>query len=202
MKKADEHDESELEDFDDDETDADLDDDEGYLDDMFAERHAEHDAMVDDLLNDRGVISLCFFHLYFSTTGQQPLFDDEAIRGEVQHELERVCKRTCCPAFEIAVGREHAHLVCRLHPELSLDGLVTRFKSDTQAYLNTHHPELGENIWQESYGGYTVDGPGVSELREYLTGEANRHLLETYEDEFRRLCAENGIDIEEPDCWQ
>jgi putative transposase len=180
--------------------DEELDDD--YLGTYAGDDDPETDALVDDMMNDRGSVSLCFFHIYFSTAAQRPLFDDAELQSEVQHELARVCKRLCCPEYGISVGVDHAHVVCRLHPELSFDGLVNRLKGDSQAWLLGRAPELGPVIWQKSYGGYSVGGEDIGALRHYLEEETQRHTIESYEDEFRRLCAENEIEIEEPDCWQ
>jgi len=182
------------------EDDDDLEDD--YLGNTFAGDNPAHDDLTEDFMNDLGSVSLSFLHLYFSTAAQRPLFDDVELQSEVQHELARVCKRLCCPEYGISVGVDHAHIVCRLHPELSFDGLIKRLKGDTQEWLLRRAPELGPTIWQESYGGYSVGGEDIGELRHYLEEESQRHTIESYEDEFRRLCAENGIEIEEPDCWQ
>ena len=176
--------------------------DEGYLDDMFADRDSANDDLVDDFMNDRATISLCYFHLYFSTAGQEPLLEDDSLRAELHEELERICDALRCKPLAIGGWHDHVHVVINLHPDLSLDGFVNRLKDDSAAWLRCQAPELGAKIWQESYGGCTVDGPGVGDLREYLADEPNRHALETYEDEFRRLCAENEIDIEEPECWE
>lgn len=180
--------------------DDDFDDD--YLGGTYAGDDPETDALIEDVMNDLGSVSLCYYHIYFSTAAQRPLFADAELQGEVQHELARVCKRLCCPEYGISVGVDHAHVVCRLHPELSFDELVNRLKGDTQKWLLGRAPEMGPTIWQESYGGYSVGGEDIGEVRHYLAEESQRHLIESYEDEFRRLCAENGIEIEEPDCWQ
>jgi putative transposase len=208
------HDTSDDEDYDEDE-DEDL-GYEGYLEDeafdddldsndfdgVLEDDAGANDHLVEAMMNDLGVVSLCYFHLYFSTAGQRPLFADELLHSEVQHQLSRVCKRLCCPEYGISVSSDHAHILCRLHPEVSLDDLVKRFKSDTQEWLLERQPEMGPRIWQENYGGCSVSGSEVGKMRRYLDEEPERHQLESYEDEFRRLCAELGIEIEEPDCWQ
>ncbi len=176
--------------------------DEGYLDEMFAERDAEIDGMVDDFMNDRASISLCYMHLYFSTARQEPLLEDDSLRAELHQEMNRICESLRCKPLAIGGWHDHVHVVINLSPELSVDGFVNRLKDESAAWLRCNSPELGATIWQESYGGCTVDGPGVGDLREYLDEEPSRHAIESYEDEFRRLCAENEIEIEEPDCWE
>ncbi len=161
-----------------------------------------NEYLVEAMMNDLGPVSLCYFHFFFSTSGQRPLFEDEELRSNVQHELARVCKRLCCPEQGISVGSDHAHVLCRVHPELSIDDLLKRLKGDSQAWILGQRPELGPVIWQAEYGGCSVGGSEIGEVRRYLEEEPQRHKLESYEDEFRRLCAENGIEIVDPDCWE
>jgi putative transposase len=42
----------------------------------------------------------------------------------------------------------------------------------------------------------------VDALKEYIAGQADHHGRETFQDEFRRLCAIYGIEIDERYVWE
>jgi putative transposase len=62
---------------------------------------------------------------------------------------------------------------------------------------------VAEFAWQHGYGGFSISRSHVEALIEYIANqwEHHHHPGETYQDEFRRLCAKYGLEIDERYCW-
>ena len=76
-----------------------------YLDGVFAEDDDDsNEYLVEAMMNDLGPVSLCYFHLYFSTVAQRPLFAEEERRSELQHELRVFANGSAVPSMVSASG--------------------------------------------------------------------------------------------------
>jgi hypothetical protein len=62
-------------------------------------------------------------------------------------------------------------------------------------------PDLSAFSWQNGYGAFSLSPAHVEAVKDYIARQWEHHHAETYQDEFRRLCAKYGLEIDERYCW-
>ncbi len=60
---------------------------------------------------------------------------------------------------------------------------------------------IGNFYWQTGYGAFSVSPSHVEALTHYIANQEEHHRKESFQDEFRRLCAKYGIEIDERYVW-
>ena len=151
------------------------------------------------IMDDR-IVSHSYIHAIFSTKNQQPVLLDD-VREELCHFIGGALQDIRCPAVELYVGVDHVHLLYRQSDQISVDACVNAVKKVSVEWLQTRGKDLRCFEWQESYGAFSVGGPDVGELSQHLRDQHEYHLIRSFEDEYRELLRENGIEFDEKDIW-
>jgi putative transposase len=60
---------------------------------------------------------------------------------------------------------------------------------------------LKDFYWQAGYGAFSVSPAHVPALIEYIKNQPEHHRQESFQDEFRRICAKYGVEIDERYVW-
>jgi hypothetical protein len=61
--------------------------------------------------------------------------------------------------------------------------------------------DLGHFHWQEGYGAFSISPGHVPALKRYIADQEQHHQRTTYQDEFWRICAKYGLEIDERYVW-
>jgi len=56
-------------------------------------------------------------------------------------------------------------------------------------------------VWQEGYGGFTVDSSRMSEIVSYIRNQEEHHRTTTFEEEFLALLQRHGVSYDERYLW-
>ena len=56
-------------------------------------------------------------------------------------------------------------------------------------------------VWQRGYGAFSVSQSNVDKVREYIRNQEHHHRSMTFQEEFRRICAQHGVEIDERYVW-
>ncbi len=142
-----------------------------------------------------------YVHIVFSTKNRQPLLRDSDSCQRMHAYLAGVCGNQNCPAIVIGGVEDHVHLLCRLGKTIDIAKLIRELKKESsewaQAELN-----IANFYWQTGYGAFSVSPSHVDALKQYIAIQEEHHRKESFQDEFRRLCAKYGVEIDERYVWE
>lgn len=91
---------------------------------------------------------------------------------------------------------DHVHILCDLHPGVSLSSLIKDIKIATNLWIKESglFPEFTN--WQEGYGAFTYSVKEKETIINYIKNQKEHHRNENFEQEFSKLLKENGIECE------
>jgi putative transposase len=99
--------------------------------------------------------------------------------------------------YRINGVENHIHILTDLHPSIAL----ADFMRDIKAYSSLWMKDSGlfpDFIgWAEGYAGLTCSYGDVGRLIEYIKNQQEHHKKKSFEEEYRILLMESGIEIDE-----
>lgn len=91
---------------------------------------------------------------------------------------------------------DHLHILCDLHPSVSLSSLIKDIKVATNLWMKDSGLFSEFKGWQEGYGAFTNSIKEKETIINYIKNQKEHHRTETFENEFKRLLSENDIESE------
>ncbi|EMI17700.1 transposase IS200-family protein [Rhodopirellula maiorica SM1] len=141
-----------------------------------------------------------YVHLVFSTKGRKPFLKVDTDRKQMHGYLAGVCKNHNSPAVTIGGVEDHVHLLCRLGKTIDIAKLIREMKSDSSEWAKSTLG-IAKFYWQSGYGAFSISPSHVDALKKYIANQEEHHRKESFQDEFRRLCAKYGIELDERYVW-
>lgn len=142
-----------------------------------------------------------YVHIVFSTKDRMPFLKDTVFRGRVHAYLAGICNKQDCPAIIVGGVADHVHLLCRLGKQIDISSLIREIKRDSSSWVKEEEPTLSVFFWQSGYGAFSVSPSHVDALKNYIRDQEEHHKTESFQEEFRRLCAKYGVPVDERYVW-
>ena len=142
-----------------------------------------------------------YVHIVFSTKDRVAFLEDVPFREQVHAYLAGICNRQECPTLIVGGVADHVHILCRLGKQLDISSLIREVKRDSSTWVKDERPSLGTFYWQSGYGAFSISPSHVSALTRYIRDQEQHHSRESFQDEFRRICAKYGVAIDERYVW-
>jgi REP element-mobilizing transposase RayT len=142
-----------------------------------------------------------YVHLAFSTKDRRPFLRDPALLDRTHAYLAGVCTNQPSPAIKIGGVEDHVHILCRLAKTLDVAALIRELKRDSSKWLKEQKPALRDFAWQNGYGAFSISPSHLEQLTHYIANQQEHHRAESFQEEFRRLCAKYGIALDERYAW-
>lgn len=136
------------------------------------------------------------YHVVFATKDRRPALSDSR-REELFKYVSGVIKNNDCRPVWIDGVRDHVHVLLSLHPTVTLAGLVKDIKVASSVWIKQKSVFPNFEAWQEGYGGFTYSVRDQPELIQYLKGQQEHHRRVTFEEEYRKLLLDAGIEVDE-----
>jgi putative transposase len=118
-------------------------------------------------------------------------------RLELFQYIVGLLKNKRCHVYRINGVEDHLHILCFLHPSISLASLVKDIKLSTTKLIKEKDlfPNFGG--WQDGYGAFTYDIKAKHNLIEYIKNQEEHHGEQTFEKEYLELLKEQQVDYDE-----
>jgi len=139
------------------------------------------------------------YHIVFSTRNREPWIG-ESWRDELHAFLGGCLRQANGVALEVGGTADHVHLLAGLRATHSLADVVRDIKRASSGWVHETRRRAGF-AWQEGYGGFTVSPAHVPAIRAYVAGQAEHHRTKSFQEEYRQLLQENGIEYDERYLW-
>lgn len=119
-----------------------------------------------------------YCHLVWATYGRLPLIhvEDEA---RLYEAIRAKAAELRCDVLAVGGTMDHLHVVCHLHPTVSVSVLVQQIKG-ASSHLMTHAVLGPESFrWQGSYGAFTLQKNAVQVVCRYVLDQKRHHASDT-----------------------
>lgn len=139
-------------------------------------------------------------HIVFSTKLRAPMLSKE-IRQELHSYMVGIARNNGCSPVQIGGVEDHVHLLISLSRTITIAQLVEHLKTGSSKWLKEKGPALKDFAWQAGYGVFSVSPAQANEAIRYVQSQEAHHQKLTFQEEFRSLMAEAGVEIDERYVW-
>lgn len=143
-----------------------------------------------------GTYRQIFYHIVFGTKQRSPVINEKN-ESELYRYIWGILKNKKCKLYRINGMPDHIHIFCDLHPSVSLSNLIKDIKVATNLWMKESglFPEF--DGWQEGYGAFTSSVKEKETTINYIKNQKEHHKHESFEDEFKKLLAEQTIEFKQ-----
>jgi REP element-mobilizing transposase RayT len=135
----------------------------------------------------------------FSTRGREPW-----IRGEWDSRLYAyvggIAHAEKCQLLAAGGMPDHVHFLISMARTIAVADLMRLIKANSSKWI--HETFSGQPFaWQNGYGAFAVGHDQVDSVRAYIARQAEHHARHSYQEEYRTLLAEHGLEWDENYVW-
>lgn len=135
-------------------------------------------------------------HATFSTLDRSPWISDppalHAYIGEISKQME-------CQPIIVGGVADHVHILAVLSRTVTIAGWIKEMKRVSSIHMKKQEPRF---TWQSGYGAFSVGREQVEVVRAYIANQEAHHRTVDYQDEFRQIFVEHGIEWDERYVWE
>jgi REP element-mobilizing transposase RayT len=141
-----------------------------------------------------------YAHLIFSTKNRRP-FLDEAIRPRIHGYLATVIRDLDSPRVVVGGTADHVHVLFDMGKMVAPVKFVEQVKRESSKFVKTLGAPYAEFYWQRGYGMFSVSPKDRDGAEKYVRHQEEHHRQRTFQDEYRTMLRQYGIDFEEQYVW-
>ncbi|NLX53662.1 MAG: transposase [Planctomycetaceae bacterium] len=141
-----------------------------------------------------------YAHLIFSTKNREP-FLDEADRPRIHAYLATVIRDLNAPWVIVGGVADHIHALFDMGKMVAPVKFVEQVKRESSKFIKTLGAPYANFYWQRGYGMFSVSPRDRDEAEHYIRHQEEHHRHRTYQDEYRAILRQYGIDFEERYLW-
>jgi REP element-mobilizing transposase RayT len=116
--------------------------------------------------------------------------------------MTTVCQNTGNPVHQIGGVKDHVHMFISLSKTETLSKLIAEIKANSSRWVKSQHPDLRDFSWQGGYGAFSLSRSDYHSVIHYIANQKEHHKTVSFQDEFRKLMEENGINYDERYVWE
>ncbi len=145
-------------------------------------------------------LSQIIVHVVFSTKHRTPWLDED-IRESLFAYIATVLKSDGHVPILVGGHDDHVHLLFGLARTISIADMVKHVKVSSSMWIKEQFENRKGFAWQSGYGAFGVAYSSVNAAIAYISNQNEHHKKLSFQEEFRKLMEENGIDIDERYVW-
>ncbi len=146
-------------------------------------------------------LSRALIHTVFSTKDRFPFLANHDLRGEMHAYVGGIAKKLDCEPIRIGGIADHVHLLTTLSRTISIADFVKEVKRVSSIWIKERGGLQSKFRWQSGYGVFSVSPLDVDRLVCYIENQEAHHERTGFQDEYRALLREHGVDLEERYLW-
>jgi REP element-mobilizing transposase RayT len=146
-------------------------------------------------------LSAIYVHIVFSTKDRIPFLKDPSLRSRTHAYLAGIASQHQCPCLIVGGVEDHVHMLSKLAKTGSASDLVRDLKKASTSWLRGDGSGGARFAWQAGYGAFSSDAANLARLRHYIGNQEEHHRKTTFKDEFRAICREFEVELDERYAW-
>jgi len=146
-------------------------------------------------------LSAVYLHAVFSTKDRMRFLRDPLVRIEMHAFLGGISKQLDCPSIIVGGTDDHVHHLFMLSRTITQADWFKETKRVSSLWIKEREPRLRKFAWQAGYGAFSVSASDIDAVRQYIANQAEHHRKITFQDEFRNMLKEHGLEWDERYVW-
>jgi REP element-mobilizing transposase RayT len=143
-------------------------------------------------------LAALYVHVIFGTKDRMPFLADRVLRDEMHRYFGGIINRLDCSVLDVGGTADHIHVLVRISRTATVADLVKETKRASTIWFKRRSPDFS---WQAGYGAFSVGYRDVEVVREYIKTQEVHHQKWSFEDEYRAIMLEHGVEIDERYLW-
>ena len=136
------------------------------------------------------------YHFVFRTkNGAMALNQENAPR--LYSYIAGIIKKKDSHLYQVNGIENHIHLVTDIHPAVAVSDFVRTIKGASSLWIKESGLFPSFKGWAVGYGCFTCSYLGLETLIAYVKNQQIHHVKRCFDDEYRSLITESGLDIDE-----
>ena len=136
------------------------------------------------------------YHIVFRTKDSDPTVDQN-YSDRLYAYITGIVKNKMSHLYRINGVKNHLHILTDIHPSLAPADFVKEIKANSSLWMKKSGLFPLFKGWAEGYGSFTCSFRDKDKLIEYIKSQQEHHQKLTFEEEYRILLKEAGIEIDE-----
>jgi putative transposase len=136
------------------------------------------------------------YHLVFRTVDSRPCLKQDPA-DQLYAYITGIIRNKNSHLYRINGVENHIHILSDLHPSFALADFMRDIKASSSKWMKESGLFPDFNGWAVGYGAFTCSHMDVDKLIDYIITQQEHHRKVSFEDEYRRLLKEAGIEIDE-----
>ena len=136
-----------------------------------------------------------YVHVAFSTLGRQPTIGEP---DALHRYIGGICRNRKCPSLIVGGVADHVHILLELSRTEPIADLVKEVKRSSSIHMKQANAAFS---WQSGYGAFSVGRNEIEQVRDYIRRQPEHHATVSFQDEFRTLLTEFGMECDERYVW-
>ena len=146
-------------------------------------------------------LSMVYIHAVFSTKERRKSLQAVSFRNGMHSYLGGISKQLNCPPLIVGGVDDHVHILARLSRTMTIAAWIMNLKRSSTIWANQTGALRIPFSWQVGYGAFSVSVSDVPRVRGYIEEQVGHHSRFTFQDEFRVLLRNHGIEWDERYLW-
>jgi REP element-mobilizing transposase RayT len=118
-------------------------------------------------------------------------------REDLFRYISGIIKNRSGHLYRINGVEDHLHILTSLHPTVALSDFVKEIKTGSALWIKENSVFNNFSHWQEGYGAFTCSQREIAGLIEYIKEQEQHHRKVKFEEEYRILLLEAGVEFDE-----
>ncbi len=136
------------------------------------------------------------YHIVFSTKDRVPVLQRDS-RPDLFRYIWGIIRNRQGHLYRINGVQDHVHILSSLHPAVCLADFIKDIKTGWARWIKQKAVFKRFSHWQEGYAAFTCARRDRDGLIEYIKRQEEHHRRITFEQEYRKLLVEAGIEFDE-----
>lgn len=146
-------------------------------------------------------LSHVIIHVVFSTKHRTPWLKKPLRERLHAYMATTVRELEGCECYRVNGVEDHVHLAIRLSRTITIAKVVEKVKTSSSKWIKSQDPELRAFAWQGGYFASSVYYMEVENLLAYIDRQEEHHRRVVFQEEYRVLLVQNGIEFDERYVW-
>ncbi|MCK9452595.1 MAG: IS200/IS605 family transposase [Bacteroidales bacterium] len=136
------------------------------------------------------------YHIVFCTYKRHKTISLD-YHEELYKYIWGLIKNRNCVLYQINGTENHIHILSDLHPTVCLSDYIKEIKTASNRWMKASGNFPVFKQWAEGYCALTYNIKEKDNLVKYIKNQKMHHATENFEDEYKKMLMENGIEWDE-----
>lgn len=146
-------------------------------------------------------LSAVYVHAVFSTKERRRFLRNPSLQTEMHAFLGGVSRQLGCCAIITGGTDDHIHQLIRLSRTVTQAVWVKEIKRVSSLWIKQREPQLQHFARQAGYGMFSVSSANLDIVQHYIMTQEEHHRKITFQDEFRMMLKQHGLEWDERYVW-